>query len=268
MIQVKIDQSEPVFILGCPRSGTSVLSWAVAAHDAFWTSAESDIMHLLFGGGHLHRSFKEAYDRPDGGWLFKNKVTIKEFYQHLGVGIDLLFQSRAGGRRWVDATPGHTLMARELAMLFPRARFLNIVRDGRSVVSSMQSSGFGTSWSDNFKVACSTWSHYVESGLRFQTEEPERVLEVRNERLRSEPAAEMKRIYEFLGVEDDPRGAELLSTKRINSSYGNEKPADVKKVKDPNAAPVAPWSDWTRGMKREFEKQAGETMRTLGYGDD
>ena len=268
MIQVKIDQSSPVFILGCPRSGTSVLSWAVAAHDAFWTSAESDILHLLFGGGHLHRSFKEAYDRPDAGWLFKNKVTIKEFYQHLGVGIDLLFQSRAGDRRWVDATPSHTLMARELAMLFPHARFLHIVRDGRSVVSSMQSSGFDTSWSDNFKVACATWAHYVTSGMRFQQEEPERVLEVRNERLRQAPAEEMKRIYEFLGVEDDPRGAEFLSTKRINSSYGNEKLADVRKVKDPKSAPVAPWNDWSRSMHKEFEKQAGDAMRSLGYGDD
>jgi len=265
MIQVKIEASEPVFILGCPRSGTSVLSWAVAAHDDFWTSAESDILHLLFGGGHLHRSFKEAYERPDGGWLFKNKVTLREFYQHLGTGIDLLFQSRAGNRRWVDATPSHTLMARELAMLFPRARFLHIVRDGRSVVSSMQSSGFDTPWSDNFKLACTTWAHYVTSGMRFQEEAPDRVLEVRNERLRSEPAEEMGRIYDFLGAEPDPRGAEFLSTKRINSSYGNEKPGDVKKVKDPDAAPKEPWTDWSKSMTREFEKQAGDVMRAVGY---
>ena len=204
---------------------------------------------------------------PDGGWLFKNKVTLKEFYQHLGIGIDLLFQSRAKGRRWVDATPSHTLMAHDLAMLFPRAKFLHIVRDGRSVVSSMLSSGFGTSWSENFKAASTTWAHYVTSGLRFQDEMPERVLEVRNERLRGEPADEMARIFEFLGAEPDPRAAEFLSTKRIDSSYGNEKPGDVKKVKDPKAAPSEPWTDWSRSNRREFDKQAGEVMKRLGYGD-
>lgn len=30
-----------IFVLGCPRSGTSVLAWALAQHEHFWTSAES-----------------------------------------------------------------------------------------------------------------------------------------------------------------------------------------------------------------------------------
>ena len=45
-------RSPGVFIIGCPRSGTSVFSWALAAHPNFWTSAESDYLADLFGRKH------------------------------------------------------------------------------------------------------------------------------------------------------------------------------------------------------------------------
>ena len=188
------------FILGCPRSGTSVLSWAIAQHADFWTSAESDVLQLLFGNGHLHRAYKTAYERPDHGWLYKNKVTFREFCAYLGLGADQLFSSRAGGRRWVDATPGHTLMAHELALLFPRASFVHIVRDGRAVVNSMIQSGFDAKWASDFNLACETWTHFVRTGSRFERQCRERVLRVRHEQLVADPEGELRRVFDFLGA--------------------------------------------------------------------
>jgi len=48
-----ISQNTPLFIIGSPRSGTSIISWALAQHDNFWTSAESDFILFLFGKGKL-----------------------------------------------------------------------------------------------------------------------------------------------------------------------------------------------------------------------
>ena len=106
-------QTKPrgVFILGSPRSGTSVLSWTLAAHPGFTTSAESDYLLDLLGRGHMHYAYKQAVERPDIGWLRKEEVGYSEFASFIGRGVADLYQSRSGEKRWVDATPGYTAMA-------------------------------------------------------------------------------------------------------------------------------------------------------------
>ena len=261
--------SECVLVLGCPRSGTSVLAWAIAQNREFWTSAESDFLIHLFGRGQLHTSFKKAYERPDGGWLAKNRVSFGEFAGHIGIGVDQLFQSRSKGRRWIDATPGHTLMAEELRHLFPNGRFVNIVRDGRAVVNSMIRSGFETDWSGDFKVACKTWEHYVSRGRRFEDRLRDRALGIRYERMIEDPVAVFREIYDFLGAEPGAEAAaEFIRTKRVNSSYGNKTMEDVKAVKDPSLLPKEPWREWSSSMIRTFESIAGSLMDELGFKRD
>ena len=56
---------------------------------------------------------------------------------------------KSRGKRWVDQSPSYTLIASELARLFPDAQFLHIVRDGRRVVNSMIRSGFEEPWASD-----------------------------------------------------------------------------------------------------------------------
>ena len=130
-----------VFILGSPRSGTSALAWALAQHPELWTSAESDFLIHLFRRGRIRGAWEQASERPDGGWLQKNQVDYPEFAQFIGIGIDALFRSRSKDLIWVDQTPGHTLMADILKDMFPFARFVHIIRDGRAVVNSSYDKG-------------------------------------------------------------------------------------------------------------------------------
>lgn len=257
-----------VFVIGCPRSGTSVLSWALAQQHDFWTSAESDFMLDLFGKGKLKADYERAYARPDRGWLSKNEVGYEEFAACLGSGVDKLFLSRSGGKRWVDATPGYTLMAHELALLFPAAKFLNIVRNGRAVVNSMVNSHFSAPWASDFAHACETWVHYVLKGCRFQSENPDRALEVRYEALVDNAGAQFEEIWAFLEADPSPKAAELIDTKRINSSYGNVEPGDIRKIKDPKAGPKEPWTVWGLDQIATFRRIAGPMMVELGYPDE
>ena len=258
-------RSRGVFVVGCPRSGTSVFSWTLAQHPNFWTSEESDYLTTLFGCGHLHSVYKQAYDRPDGGWLKKEGVSFFEFASKIGLGVEALFASRAGEARWIDATPGYTLMMKQLLYLFPAASFLHIVRDGRAVVSSMISSGFVADWASDFGVACRTWMHYVLQGHMAVLANPERALEVRYECLTANPQSELERVFEFLGERTCERSVEFISTRRINSSYGNVHPQDIRTAKDPAAAPKRPWEAWTAHQQGVFARIAGEAMSELGY---
>lgn len=258
-------RSRGVFVIGCPRSGTSIFSWALAQHPNFWTSAESDYLRTLFGKGHLYSAYKQAYDRADRGWLKKEGVSFAEFMAKIGLGPEGLFVSRAGGARWVDATPTYTLMINELFCLFPAASFLHIIRDGRAVVNSMISSGFDTEWASDFASACRTWTHYVRLGHKAIQAYPERALEVRYEALTMNPQSEMERVFEFLGEQPCKRSANMIATKRINSSYGNIHPGDIRMVKDPKTAPKRPWDEWTASQKNTFASIAGDAMTEFGY---
>ena len=258
-------RSRGVFVVGCPRSGTSVFSWALAQHPNFWTSAESDYLLDIFGPQRVRDAYQQACQRSDGSWLKKQDVSFAEFAASIGFGIEQLFESRSGGRRWVDATPGYTLMIEDLLGFFPAASFLHIIRDGRAVVNSMISSGFDIDWASDFSAACRTWVHYLSAGRQAAGAHPQRVLNVRYDRLTSNPQSELARVFEFLGEQPSRRSAELILTKRINSSYGNLDAKDIRLPKNPATAPKRPWEAWNEEQQRIFSEIAGEAMAELGY---
>src|SRR6266487_3057314 len=128
--------ADPIFIIGSPRSGTTILAWSLAQHSQLWTSDESQILWDLFGDGRLNKNYQRE-GRPDGSWLRKQGIEKAEFLEFLGLGLNALFTSRSEGKRWIDQTPFYTLMVDDLVSLFPGAFFIHILRDGRAVVNSM-----------------------------------------------------------------------------------------------------------------------------------
>lgn len=246
----RVDGSSPVFVVGSPRSGTSALAWALDAHPEFWTSEESDFLYPLAGAGRLHQSYRMASRRRERHWLVQQGVGFPEFAAFVGSGLDRLFLSRSGGKRWVDSSPQYTLMIPELLVLFPHARILHIVRNGADVVHSMLHSGFDPPWARRFAVACQTWVRFVTSGERARSMHPDRILQVRHEQLELDGEAAMAQILAFIGAEPDPSPARYLQSRRINSSFARTGPQP---------------KDWTRRQSRCFLRVCGPTMRSFGY---
>jgi hypothetical protein len=265
---------DPIFIIGSPRSGTSVLAWALAKHSRLWTSAESDILFYLFGQGHLDRAFQISSTRPDGPWLQVQGVEKEEFSAFLGLGLNALFSSRCPGKRWVDQTPLYTLIADLLADMFPTARFLHILRDGRRVVRSMvnfhgatgrdlesklMQAGRLPPWATDFRDACRTWSRFVDAATAFGAKNPTRSLTITNEDLVVGPEKLFERIFDFLGVPSEDGPANFCRTTRLNSSFPS---ATVDQFARDSVARI--WSSWTLAERMTFVGEAGPAM--LRYG--
>ena len=268
-----------IFVVGSPRSGTSVLAWALAQHEDLATGPEMDVTYFL---AKLIGQAEPAPDTPlrkleavehalqvslrrEDGWLAKLDVSRAEVLAAMGQGLNELFSRTLGGKRWIDSTPACAMTCPQLAGLFPEASFLHIVRDGRAAVSSMIHSGFDVRIAKDFDFACETWASFVKHAHAFCEAEPGRALELRQEDMARDPEGVMERVLPFLDCQLDEAVPAFLRKGRINSSWGNEKEGDVARQKDHSVVPKTPWREWSRGRKRSFRKLAGEVQEAMGY---
>jgi len=274
-MNIRSRHSSPVFIIGCPRSGTSVLSHALAAHPEFWTSNESDFLIPFCEGGLIKKAHQLSWDHPESGWARRCDVSYSEFAAYFGYGIDQLFLSRSEGKRWIDQTPGYTMVVEHLAMMFPRARFLHILRDGRAVVNSMIHSGFdklgmNISWAADFTQACKAWVVHVDKARAFHEANAGKCLEVVYENLSADPESAFGTIFDFLDVEYSPQSAFYVKNIRINSSYDKGFGSVVKRKKKDEKRPSGEqlWAKWDNEKQQCFAEEAAATMRRMGYWRD
>ncbi|GEM_PF-863685 len=266
---------DPVFIIGSPRSGTSVLAWALAEHSELCTDAETDIFYYLLREGHLERAFETATARADGSWLRNRGVSLEDYLAHIGLGLNALLTRTVDGRRWVDQTPANTLVVDRLAEMLPGARFLHILRDGRRVVHSMvnfprsfrdrdtyermKSAGRLPPWTTDFRDACRTWARFARIASEFCDRHPERAHTLTNEQLVTAPEATMREALRFLGLRDEPGPARFVRTHRINSSFVTSGTA----AGGPPAL-TEPWREWLPEQREVFREEAGEVMIACG----
>ncbi len=121
--------------------------------------------------------------------------------------------------RWGDKTPYYIEWIDEIVAVWPNAKFVELVRDGRDVALSIIPLPFG---GNNVWVAGRDWANGIREGLRAHRNHPENILTVRYEALVSEPEGEVRRICDFLDLEFHP---EMLN---INETPEHKVVADQK----------------------------------------
>lgn len=265
--------SGPVFVIGAPRSATTAVAHALARHPDFWTSDETFFLSALYGRGRADAEYRRWASRPSSSWLRTEGVSREEFFAALGRGIDELFLSRSGGRRWIDHTPENTLLADDLAAMFPAARLVHVVRDGRRVVhsmihlestleaderSTMNDRAFLPAWSHDFREACCTWAAYVRAGEAVCRRLPDRAITIVHADLERDPATTMAAVLDFLDAPRDAGPAAFLAETRINSSF-------VSAGGVPGIAAADPWAAWPPERRRIFAAVAGDELCRLGF---
>lgn len=193
--------ARPTFIVGCVRSGTTLFRLMLDHHPgvSFWHEFEYAI-DLVGDDGRF----------PDLG-IFHDYLRGHRIFQDSGVGIDpaldfrSLVNSFLAQKRGRDGKPlvGATVHSHfdRLPWVWPDARYIHLVRDGRDVGRSMVEVGFvGNSY-----AAVEQWMgvEYLWSDLAPKIP-PGRRIEVRYEDLVARPEATLTRVCEFLGVPYDP----------------------------------------------------------------
>lgn len=174
----------------------------------------------------------------------------------------LAYMRREGKAWWADKTPPHIDHIDDLAEIFPGAKFIELVRDGRDVALSIMGLPFG---GNNAWTTGRRWAHCVRMGEKARTERPADVLLVRYEDLVSSPEHEVRRVSEFLGIEYDE---DMLHVERTDMS---KLQADQAKWFSNlwggiNQTAVGKWhTKMTPGDQRVYLAAAGDELALHGY---
>lgn len=120
----------PIFIVGSPRSGTSVFSRLFGQHPQLANWSEG---HCLFDPAYMsqtneHRWTEADYSRFGGRRIRSNVYWFSRY---------IAWRQRIEQVRFTNKLPRHTLRIPWLLNVFPDALFVHIIRDGRAVVRSM-----------------------------------------------------------------------------------------------------------------------------------
>jgi tetratricopeptide (TPR) repeat protein len=200
------DPSEhPVFIVGMPRSGTSLVEQIAASHRQVHGAGErKDIREIVrtLDGGAAHRSPKD-WSRPAVRAAASAQITQLE---NLGDGAE----------RVIDKLPDNIQMLGQIAVLFPNARVVVCRRDPRDICLSCYFQQFaeGLAWTLDQSDLAFRARQITRLLDHWRSVLPLRLIEIDYETLVGDLEGEGRRLIAFLGLEWDPNCLAFEKTAR------------------------------------------------------
>lgn len=209
---------ERVFIVGCPRSGTTLLQALLASHKDILSFPESHFFHHVAvqqgrrTGTFVSRKIKEELHRflvesgngaltrliPRGS-IFLSRYA-RAFVHILDTGT-----INRGKTIWIEKTPRHLHYIDAIRRYVPLAKFVHILRSGRDVVASLYqvTHRYPETWSGARGVdeCIGRWLHDVRISMGC-LKDPNHTL-VRYEHLVQAPESVLCRLCRFMGVSYD-----------------------------------------------------------------
>jgi hypothetical protein len=208
----------PVFIVGMPRSGTTLLSHLLHAHSAFSMLPETHFFTRCWTPGRRRRPpapdrLLECLLRQPGVQdlgLSDAETTAARRRLRAAAEPDAAtvlralartYTARSGAAAWGESTPDHLHHVPEILRQFPGARVLALVRDPRDVCRSLASVPWGP---DTLPERAWAWRVAADRLRAHRAAHPDRVLCLRYEDLITAPAAALRSVCDALNCAFEP----------------------------------------------------------------
>lgn len=238
-----VESDRPIFVLGMPRSGTTLIEQILVSHDDVVGGSELNLFRTatMELGGYAPADVTRAAFRPDGADLW---ARFGEAYLHL------LNERFGPAGRVVDKTLNHTRFVGLIRHVLPNARFIWLRRAAGDVALSCFRSHFaeGLDW---------TWS-LADIGQRMADEDrlhahwtslyPDAILSVPYEDLVNDPKPWIERMLSHCGLpfQENLRDFHLTPRAVVTSS--------VSQVRQPiTTRAIGQWKRYERHLGPFFE---------------
>jgi hypothetical protein len=202
---------KPFFIVGCPRSGTTMMQQALNRHSQIVIPPETKFFFSFFG--HSHRQQLRHLDRLDRDL----KVTLprpaaricspaegRDFYEEMARQY-VARLGKPGVVAFGDKTPEHTGHLPSIRQLFPEAKVLVLYRDGRDVAASLSRMPW---MSSDLYVNFLVWLYYHRVVENARAQGWPNLYFARYEDVVATPAKALRKILHFLDLPYEPAVAE------------------------------------------------------------
>lgn len=207
--------SQPVFVVGIWRSGTSLLYALLNQHPDISLMYESDLLLLwpLFTAGRSSADWKQRWDFWNSG-LSRHDLSLDHLPDHvpdLATAIEAVGREYAGAAIWGCKSPSYYDRLGLLSRIFPKARFIVIWRSPADTCRSIVRASEKTPWFGKAGMATRALlgNEEMKKGCNLAIASGCQVHELQYEDMVSDPASSMRGICQFLQIPYDPRMASL-----------------------------------------------------------
>jgi|SRR5580658_588822 hypothetical protein len=279
-------QRQLFFIGGAAKSGTTWLQLLLDRHPAISCKGEGHfpsfllpaLMNAILEYNELiARKNRTVFGELPGGYPQLGQEQIAYL---LTTAIELQLSAPASDpaiRVIGEKTPDNVRFFPQLQAVFPSAKFIQIVRDGRDCAVS--------GWFHNLRTApdwlrenfasmeayitrtAGDWAENVGAGTRFGAARPQSYLAIRYEDLVAEPVPVLARVLNFLGVSADLEILDLcLDAGAFETLSGGRRPGEEDRNSFFRKGVSGDWRNYfTAETSRRFEAAAGEWLERYGY---
>lgn len=215
-----------IFLLGCPRSGTTMLQSLLAAHPEVISFPESKFFHYLlynkFAGklpGRMEAFFKDEINRPELLQDFDDSQTVATKVSWF-VGVLDGLAAEQNKSIWLEKTPEHIYFIEDIQRFLPDAKFIHILRNSMDTIASLHEATrsshdlWGPGWDLNHCIT--RWKEARLISHKY-AKKSNHIL-VNYEEIVDNRVKKLKEICDFMGVAYDEKMLKLYQEKAVNLS--------------------------------------------------
>jgi len=241
-------QDKLVFVIGSPRSGSTLLARMIGAHSAVYSRPEPHLLTPLAHLGYFDKVDKAPYDHVLAAQAAREFVADlpngeQDYADACRAYADTLYlrmlATKPGKQRFLDKTPAYALVLDFIARIYPDARYVVLTRHPLAVFSSYAESFFN----GDYRAAQSynpLLERYVPAIAKFLRQKKVPLYHVVYEKLVSDPAAMLAEIFAFLGLPNEPQAVEYGNFAQEEKGLGD--PIGVGRHSRPSTASIAKWA--------------------------
>jgi tetratricopeptide (TPR) repeat protein len=242
-----VSDERPVFVVGMPRSGTTLIEQILASHPQVYGAGErrfayQSLLRLV------QENSRPGEERLDCMARLSREMVSKSASWHLEQ-----MQRLDGGRaaRVVDKMPENYMLLGWLAVQFPKAKFIHSRRDVRDIAISCWMTNFSMArWANDLEHIARRIRDYQRMMEHWRKVLPVPMLENDYEQLVADQESESRRLVDWIGLDWHPKCLEFDKLQRL------VKTASVTQVRQPMySRSVGRW--------RHYEKTLQPLIRQL-----